>query len=61
MTWEQGKSLTGHAVCMIVAVFQVISCYTGCVIKNGHPNSTKVGAFFGMVLMFCDSIGSKRT
>ena len=40
------------------ATFQI---YTGCVIKNGHPNSTKVGAFFVMVLMFCDSIGSKRT
>ena len=35
--------------------------HTGCVIKNGHPNSTKVDAFFVMVLMFCDSIGSKRT
>ena len=38
-----------------------VSLFTGCVIKNGHPNSTRVGAFFGMILMFCDSIGSKRT
>ena len=47
-------TLGNETLCIILLV-------TGCVIKNGHPNSTKVGAFIVMVLMFCDSIGSKRT